>query len=1199
MATLTINLKGADGSRAAGTFRVRAWPYRGAPTLAGPSVSGDGVITTDWTSVQVEAEGDAPTLDLPANDTLPAGWGYQVEIQTQGYSPASGWLVIGDDDLTLQEAWRSPGQLGEVPGVAPGLPSGGGGGAGVEGLTRAQVDARIDALRPIAFTAALLAKLDDIENGATADQSAQEISDLLDGLLGTGWRSDHTALRTAEETRDLLDGLLGTSWRISEEGGLTQAQVDAAIDAALDALIGDDTEDVHRGEPIRRDYSLSRGEDSTTAATQSFNGVISGYTFPATFANEALAGGLIQIRVSGFANAAHVTGSEPEISFTAKFGSDSVSDVEVTQSIDPNGAFDLTFALPAAVASGSASDDDLYFALDMAVRTRGRAASGSVTVTEAVIHGTGSHEAEFETLIKRLIETGISTEAQHRQSVDSSLQQQISALRATATTAADRAKLAALVSVVTPSFDTLPFEHGAALGGPFTAAAESYAPTAADLFIRLPARKETSDNEAQTFLRQTDSSGNETDTPFSGHARASSNDGFVYGFTGLTPGLATTVVLETERTELEILHDLAELAEQVNGLADLLPPSLRQALALLSYDRSGVTSVSRTSLLSHLTLTQEELTGSAAPYSSDGIDGGNYLGAVGVSSPPDADTVLVEAYKDDSNREGLIRVEAGTLGLSVKQHTPEIPATSANERAYLHRAGSADDVYTYSHNGLSDPPEGFRGVVLDVPDSVPANTACHVEVTGERNHDGNLQRFTTTIQIGGNANIDGATGTVENFDITLQYRASTRQLVIAAAQRSAGVARIEIADYSFSAYYIANETIPAQPARTEWVPLRAGFGSTVFGFRIESGKIIVTTRSATSGLGDRFAYGDFDTGLTAADYGLEENGGGVLRFRGDYNELLKVTAGTVTSADIDALWDNAHNHEYAIGLFAATTKTEQIVRIDGAVEAEAFLVDGTAITPGGGTSPGGTVPTGSIYQLRGSANVTVINTSQGVFVDTGIAIPADAFIAFEFVDPDGNEVIYTVSRTTLVGKTAALVSAPWSKTNSISLPVAPSFATIHIGRTSANNILLAVSDETVDPMPLNVYGVVAPKGDKGDKGDPAPGPTYRSIPVEADGTTAVALAAKEHALAVKISYISTNVDERYLISIPKVALPAAGTENWPANTNNPPAPSAGRQPGIDVAYVSPNTWNVSAHDVGRTSSTTGLTTIISIHAITG
>ena len=91
--------------------------------------------------------------------------------------------------------------------------------------------------------------------GATAkdDQTAAEIAAVLDAFIGdaewrsrlsgadlvaavdaaTGgnvWRTAHTALRTAAQVRDLLDGLLGTSWRTGGGSGtaLTEAQILAA-----------------------------------------------------------------------------------------------------------------------------------------------------------------------------------------------------------------------------------------------------------------------------------------------------------------------------------------------------------------------------------------------------------------------------------------------------------------------------------------------------------------------------------------------------------------------------------------------------------------------------------------------------------------------------------------------------------------------------------------------------------------------------------------------------------------------------------------------------------------------------------------------------------------------------------------------------------------------------------------------------------
>ena len=82
------------------------------------------------------------------------------------------------------------------------------------GLDQAAVDARITALRPVAFSSADETKLDGIENNATADQSATEIRDSLQTLSGNA-RLDASAVKNIP----------------TGGGGLNQAGVDARIQA--------------------------------------------------------------------------------------------------------------------------------------------------------------------------------------------------------------------------------------------------------------------------------------------------------------------------------------------------------------------------------------------------------------------------------------------------------------------------------------------------------------------------------------------------------------------------------------------------------------------------------------------------------------------------------------------------------------------------------------------------------------------------------------------------------------------------------------------------------------------------------------------------------------------------------------------------------------------------------------------------------
>ena len=97
---------------------------------------------------------------------------------------------------------------------------------GAAGLDEAAVDARIRALRPVAYTTAEQTKLGAIEAGATADQTATEVRDLLAGLAA-GSRLNYSH----------LDGTPDIS------AFVTQADIDASIvrDVAVWALTVDST----------------------------------------------------------------------------------------------------------------------------------------------------------------------------------------------------------------------------------------------------------------------------------------------------------------------------------------------------------------------------------------------------------------------------------------------------------------------------------------------------------------------------------------------------------------------------------------------------------------------------------------------------------------------------------------------------------------------------------------------------------------------------------------------------------------------------------------------------------------------------------------------------------------------------------------------------------------------------------------------
>lgn len=86
------------------------------------------------------------------------------------------------------------------------------------------------------FTNARQAKLDGIEAGAQVNLAGSALQTAIDNALGsTVWRSAHTVLRTAAQIRDLLDGLLGTGWRTSGAGG-GGISLDQAIDGVGAAL---------------------------------------------------------------------------------------------------------------------------------------------------------------------------------------------------------------------------------------------------------------------------------------------------------------------------------------------------------------------------------------------------------------------------------------------------------------------------------------------------------------------------------------------------------------------------------------------------------------------------------------------------------------------------------------------------------------------------------------------------------------------------------------------------------------------------------------------------------------------------------------------------------------------------------------------------------------------------------------------------
>ncbi len=85
----------------------------------------------------------------------------------------------------------------------------------ITNLTDAEVDARIQALRPNPLTNALLAKVNGIEDAATADQTGPEIVALLEALTGTG-RLDYSAIDGTPTDRFRGDWLYTNTYQRAE-----------------------------------------------------------------------------------------------------------------------------------------------------------------------------------------------------------------------------------------------------------------------------------------------------------------------------------------------------------------------------------------------------------------------------------------------------------------------------------------------------------------------------------------------------------------------------------------------------------------------------------------------------------------------------------------------------------------------------------------------------------------------------------------------------------------------------------------------------------------------------------------------------------------------------------------------------------------------------------------------------------------------
>ena len=100
-------------------------------------------------------------------------------------------------------------------------------------------DSEVTTIVRTIFTVAQETKLAGIATGAEVNLTGAALQSAIDSATGgTVWRSAHTVLRTAIEVRDLLDGLLGTGWRTSSggSGGITLDQAIDGVGAALSAL---------------------------------------------------------------------------------------------------------------------------------------------------------------------------------------------------------------------------------------------------------------------------------------------------------------------------------------------------------------------------------------------------------------------------------------------------------------------------------------------------------------------------------------------------------------------------------------------------------------------------------------------------------------------------------------------------------------------------------------------------------------------------------------------------------------------------------------------------------------------------------------------------------------------------------------------------------------------------------------------------
>ena len=135
----------------------------------------------------------------------------------------------------------------------------------------------VEALIRTFFTATRESKLDGIEAGAEVNLTGTDLQTAIDTATGgTVWRSAHTILRSAIQTRDLLDGLLGTGWRTGSGGSsaaLPPAQIGSGVVSMTNNAWTDFpiTEDIERNREYQ--FIVQRGADADAiVATPTFYG---------------------------------------------------------------------------------------------------------------------------------------------------------------------------------------------------------------------------------------------------------------------------------------------------------------------------------------------------------------------------------------------------------------------------------------------------------------------------------------------------------------------------------------------------------------------------------------------------------------------------------------------------------------------------------------------------------------------------------------------------------------------------------------------------------------------------------------------------------------------------------------------------------------------------------------------------------------